>query len=256
MRGPLRWAENRGTVCNAAARSKTLRIAERPPHPPRFARTTSPRTRGEVNKQSRSRGAISGRGFVRSVTAPSSIPAFASLTRATANKMRKWNAERRKVLIRATHADVTVRRRFGRGAAQRRGRSPLGVPSRFSPDGCHLLAQLQARLPGTRREHTTLWTALRRRSGASPRALSAPAYPSPVSTSHTGRSTGEHDARSRPGAGYKPARRRRTRPCVQVCLPDKSSWARFDSETIVSKQETIVKQILKFALTIAAHRDR
>ena len=40
MRGPLRWAENSGTVCNAAAQSRTLRIAERPPHPrsPRSSR--------------------------------------------------------------------------------------------------------------------------------------------------------------------------------------------------------------------------
>ncbi len=40
MRGLLRRAEIRGTVCNAAARSGKLRIAERPPHPrsPRSSR--------------------------------------------------------------------------------------------------------------------------------------------------------------------------------------------------------------------------
>ena len=39
-----------------------------------------------------------------------------------------------------------------------------------------------------------------RRSYAFPRALSAPACPSPGSTSRAGHSTGRHDARSRPGA--------------------------------------------------------
>src|SRR5579872_2878713 len=48
-------AENRGAICNATARSEALRLAATPPHPPRFARSTSPRTRGEVDKQSRSR---------------------------------------------------------------------------------------------------------------------------------------------------------------------------------------------------------
>ena len=69
MRGPFRRAENRGAICNATARSEALRIAATPPHPPRgachraghfepdpLARSTSPRARGEVDKQSRSRG--------------------------------------------------------------------------------------------------------------------------------------------------------------------------------------------------------
>jgi hypothetical protein len=50
-------------------------------------------------------------------------------------------------------------------------RSPLGVPLRLSLGGCHLPTQLQAMLPGTRRERTILWTAFRRRPYASPRAL-------------------------------------------------------------------------------------
>jgi hypothetical protein len=57
-----------------------------------------------------------------------------------------------------------------------------------------------------------------------------PRPPVPVqgSTSRAGRSTGEHDARSRPGASDKPARRRRTRPYAQVCLPGTSLRARCD----------------------------
>ena len=56
MRGPLRWAENCGIVCYAVAWSEMLKIAARPPHP--RSRSTSPRKRGEVKKQIRSRGAF------------------------------------------------------------------------------------------------------------------------------------------------------------------------------------------------------
>jgi hypothetical protein len=69
-----------------------------------------------------------------------------------------------------------------------------------------------------------------------------PTCPSPVSTSRTGRSTGAHDARSRPRAGYKPARRRRTRPNLRVCLPETSLRARFDSRRNVTKVEKIVNE--------------
>jgi hypothetical protein len=85
-------------------------------------------------------------------------------------KKEKKETERRETRShepRPPRSNVTVRRGFGRGAAQRRGGSPLGVPSRFSPVGCHLPAQLQARLPGTR----TLKFARR--------ALPAPSCPSP-----------------------------------------------------------------------------
>src|SRR5579862_9053503 len=48
--GPIRWARNYSDVCNdvwnVAALSAKLRIVERPPHPPRFARATSPRAAG------------------------------------------------------------------------------------------------------------------------------------------------------------------------------------------------------------------
>ena len=50
MRGPLRRARNYGNVCNAAAWSAPLRIAERPPHPRRpdqvGGSSTSPRAAG------------------------------------------------------------------------------------------------------------------------------------------------------------------------------------------------------------------
>jgi len=57
MRGPLRWAEIRATVCNRHARLATLKLAERPPHP-RFASLARPlpARRGEV-KRFRSRDA-------------------------------------------------------------------------------------------------------------------------------------------------------------------------------------------------------
>ena len=121
---------------------------------------------------------------------------------------RRRNAERRLVTIRATPTRVATRRRFRARRASRRGtRSPLGVPSRFSPVGCHLPAQLQARLPGT-------WTLPFAR-----RALPAPSCPSPEGTPRTGRSTGAHDAQSRPGADGKSARRHRTRSDRPACRP-------------------------------------
>jgi hypothetical protein len=63
MRGPLRWVRSRGGVCNAVACTAPLRIAERPPHPPpdQVGGRPLPAQRGEVNKQSRSRGRESAR---------------------------------------------------------------------------------------------------------------------------------------------------------------------------------------------------
>jgi hypothetical protein len=69
-------------------------------------------------------------------------------------------------------------------------------------------AQLQARLPGTR----TLGI---RQAGITRPFLSQ----SRGSTPHSGRSTGARDARSRPGAGGKPARRHRTRSYRPACRP-------------------------------------
>src|ERR1700728_2576509 len=91
-------------------------------------------------------GAISG----NDRAAFNAAPDFAALIRATTNKVRKWNAERRKRIDRATqggryrpHA-LRARRALKYGA-----RSPLGVPPRLSLGGCHLPTQLQARLPET-----------------------------------------------------------------------------------------------------------
>ena len=54
MRGPLRWAENHGSVCNTAASARTAQNRGEAPSPsPRSSRgSTSPRTRGEVDKAS------------------------------------------------------------------------------------------------------------------------------------------------------------------------------------------------------------
>ncbi len=78
-----------------------------------------------------------------------------------------------------------------RRALKSGARSPLGVPSRLSPDGRDLLAQLQAMLPGTWRERTILWTANR----GEDRGLLHGRYPRPPVpvqglNTHSGRSTG------------------------------------------------------------------
>ena len=125
-------------------------------------------------------------------------------------KKKRKETERRETLgYDPRHADVCCHAAAlrARRASRSGTRSPLGVPSRFSPVGCHLPAQLQARLPGTR----TLTFARR--------ALPAPSCPSPEGTPRTGRSTGAHDAQSRPGADGKSARRHRTRSYRPACRP-------------------------------------
>ena len=94
---------------------------------------------------------------------------------------RKRKAERRKTLIRILRAPPASSpasgggQRRGRGSPLCKGRSPIGVPPRFSPKGVIVpKAQLQARLPGT-------W---------SERALPAFACPSPASTSRPGHNAG------------------------------------------------------------------
>jgi hypothetical protein len=105
----------------------------------------------------------------------------------------KQEAERRQTPVTLLH--LTAQR------APCRARSPVGVPHRLSLGGCHPPAQLQARLPATRRERTVPDRPCGRRPCASPRALPAARLSqSSDSTSRTGRSTGMLDARSRPGA--------------------------------------------------------
>ena len=94
---------------------------------------------------------------------------------------RKRKAERRRTLIRILRAPTCIlprlRGRTEEGArlALCKGRSPIGVPPRFSPKGVIVpKAQLQARLPGT-------WSV---------RALPAFACPSPASTSRPGHNAG------------------------------------------------------------------
>src|SRR5580692_11420599 len=83
-------------------------------------------------------------------------------------RKKKRKAERRRTLIR-------ILRTFWVRLALCKGRSPIGVPPRFSPKGVIVpKAQLQARLPGT-------W---------SERALPAFACPSPASTSRPGHNAG------------------------------------------------------------------
>ena len=117
--------------------------------------------------------------------------------------------------------NVTARPRFGRGAA------PTGA------------ARLSAFHRGSRRSVVTF--RLSSRPGFLGRGGSTQSYGPPTgakiagrvtgvirarlsqsrgSTPHTGRSTGAHDAQSRPGVGGKPARRHRTRSDRPACRPD------------------------------------
>ncbi len=133
---------------------------------------------------------------------------------------RRRNAERRVVTIRAT-ADERYRSPRLSGAAPpppypppqagegREGAARLSAFHRGSRRPVVTVpAQLQARLPGTR----TLGI---RRAGVTRPFLSQ----SRGSTPHCGRSTAARDARSRPGAAGKAARRHRTRPYRAACRP-------------------------------------
>ena len=136
MRGPLGWAEIRATVCNAAARPTTLRIAERPPHP-RSLRSLdlSPHAGRGENAHSFSRR-MCARVLLNLCLrlAPVrrfSIPSHATETRGSGTPRDAGSVtaprERALPLVRAAAR--------GGGAAQRRGRSPLGVPPRLSSVG-------------------------------------------------------------------------------------------------------------------------
>ena len=96
------------------------------------------------------------------------VPSRSMLQATNVRARRKRKAERRRTLIR-------ILRTFWVRLALCKGRSPIGVPPRFSPKGVIVpKAQLQARLPGT-------W---------SERALPAFACPSPASTSRPGHNAG------------------------------------------------------------------
>ncbi len=167
-------------------------VALRPtPPPPRFAWSPSPASRGRIRKFVLA--AHMRPSFAQSLPPPrSGAPVFYSVSRY--RNEGKRNAERRRYctaprermlpLVREGHPAALARRgpRFGRGAPQRRGRSPLGVPPRLSPVGRDLLAQLQAMLPGTWRERTILWTANRGEDRTRLHGrYHAPACPSPGS---------------------------------------------------------------------------
>jgi hypothetical protein len=93
--------------------------------------------------------------------------------------------------------------------ALRSARSPLGAPPRLSSGS--ILTRLQARFPGTRLAAALLASRLSQSSGSTPR---------------TGRNTGGHDARSRPGAVCETARRHRTRPASSDRIRNASlRWA-------------------------------
>ncbi len=147
-------------------------------------------------------------------------PDVAALIRATKEEIKKETERRETRSHEPRHRDerhrpprLRARRRpTGRLASRR---SVAALAGRLSPSGSAPgqaswdvagAPDLMDRQPG-------------RRSCAVSRALSAPACPSPEGTPRTGRSTGAHDARSRPGAGGKPARRRRTRSNRPACRP-------------------------------------
>jgi hypothetical protein len=106
--------------------------------------------------------------FVRRHRRWGPAPSRSMLQATNVSVRRKRKAERRRTLIR-------ILRTFWVRLALCKGRSPIGVPPRFSPKGVIVpKAQLQARLPGT-------W---------SERALPAFACPSPASTSRPGHNAG------------------------------------------------------------------
>jgi hypothetical protein len=80
-------------------------------------------------------------------------------------------------------------------------------------------AQLQARLPGTRRDAASCKrapTGGRRRCASNTGVTRARLSQSRESTSRTGRNTGAHDARSRSGADCEAARKHRTRSTLRI----------------------------------------
>jgi hypothetical protein len=114
------------------------------------------------------------------------LPGFVSLN---PGYKKEKEAERRETdvsILRATDKFTQPAQTicFGRGSALKDGaRSPLGVPPRFSPGGCHLLTQLQARHPGTWQERMILWTANRGEDRARLRGR-YPRPPVPVQGKH------------------------------------------------------------------------
>ena len=142
-----------------------------------------------------------------------------------AKKYRRRNADRRNAY--SAVASATAAPLSGEAHIYRRSTAAL-VPRSLSSQG----TQLQARLPGTWRGHV-LRILL---SGRYPPCLSQ----SSDSTSRSGPSAGGHDAQSRPGAGCKPARGRRTRPRSLGMPPrPRPRRARF-RDLYVTVKETLV----------------
>ena len=186
-RGTARQRGGRGDGKDDAHRASGR--SARPP-PPSFAWFPSPaalRSAG-ADEQHRSRDATRARvlrnDLVGWAKARSAVPtrnsqklksAWASLRSAPPykNRKEKREAERRQTCVQPP-------RPCGRGA-HRRVRSPVGVPPRLLRQRANANAQLQARLPGTRQDARSgkLAPTGERRPRAVPRALPAPACPSP-----------------------------------------------------------------------------
>ena len=184
MRGPLRWAETRA-----------LRLAERPPHPRRFAPRLLPARGEKWIKLPRSRDASASELSFTLQESPSQ-----NLTPKNGGRR---SAERRHSTGRtggcgARHAKrmLPLAWRFGRArlSALHRGSRQRLESHRLNSRPCFL-------------------------GRGSKRAL--PAFHLSQSrdcTSRAGRSTGVNDARSRPGAGRNPARRDRPRSTFESTL--------------------------------------
>ena len=177
MRGSRRWAENRRTVRNAAAQSRTLRIAARPPHP-RSLRSLdlSPRAgRGEkANPFSR-------RVFVCARVLPKLF------TNGLPNEGRR-SAERRIQPLSAPHVQTLP---LERARARKRAlRKPARLPAlhRGSRPATECFDSAQAALHANGRA----------------RALPAPPLALKRSTPRAGRNAGGDDARAARVRGYEP----------------------------------------------------
>ena len=191
MRGPHRRAQNCGAQTRGEAPSPSLR-------------STSPRTRGEVAMQSRSRTRFFARAVRSTVSksAPAGLRGLFSSSLCHRSK-RKRNADRRGSRLRTGRCgacpDLLSLPICGEGfrggtLACRRPTAALAKGTYVTPGAT------QAMLPGTRSE----------------RVLPAFACPSPVSTSRADRSIGRHDAR----AGRGRAVSSRPRPPHPLRIPE------------------------------------
>jgi hypothetical protein len=129
-RGPLRWAQNFGKVCNASRHPRRSESRRGPLTLVRYAHSTSPRTRGEVkqaisfSQRDPRRSYVSGQVRIERISLP--YPPLATCFCLPSNKKGRRNAGKRRSPTAAS---------YGCGARSFGARTPDGVPPRLSPQG-------------------------------------------------------------------------------------------------------------------------